>query len=115
MHARFPGAKHPNPRTIAEVGTLSIEQARAIARQWHELIRNGIDPAAEAKRQAEAERSAREAAQLQKEGLFAVVAEDYLKRKVARQRQARAVERIIRNVLLPVWATGRSLTSAAVT
>ena len=35
--------------------------------------------------------------------LFAVVADDYLKRKVARERQARAVERIVRNVLIPAW------------
>ena len=103
LHARFPGAKHPTRRTIAEVGTLSIEQARVIARNWHELIRTGVDPAEDAKRQAEAECSVRAAVERKKDGLFAVVAEDYLKRKVARQRQARAVERIIRNVLIPAW------------
>jgi integrase len=103
LHTRFPGAKNPTRRVIAEVGSITIEQARDIAREWRELIRNGIDPANELKRRADAERATRDAETRQKDCLFAVVAEDYLKRKVSRERKARAVERIIRNVLIPAW------------
>jgi Arm DNA-binding domain len=103
LHARFPGAKHPTRRAIGEVGTMSIEQARALARDWHMLIERGVDPAAEARRRADDERCAREAVRLQQEGLFMAVAEDYLKRRVAGQRRAREAERIVRNVLVPAW------------
>jgi Arm DNA-binding domain len=59
LHARFPGQKHPTRRVIAEVGTITIDQARQIARDWHALIRDGVNPADEMKRKAEAEKAAR--------------------------------------------------------
>jgi len=82
---------------------MSIEQARALARDWHVLIARGTDPAAEARRRQDEERKRREAEWLQQEGLFRNVADDYLIRRVAGQRRAREAERIVRNVLVPAW------------
>jgi hypothetical protein len=61
LHARFPGAKHPTRRAIGEVGAVSLDAARAIARRWYELMQQGVDPAAEARRREHEERAAREA------------------------------------------------------
>jgi integrase len=97
LHARFPGFKNPTRRAIGEVGTLSIDDAREVARSWLQSIRKGIDPAEEVRQRREAER----AAQAQR---FGEVAELYLARVVARQRQARSAERIIRNELVSRWA-----------
>ena len=103
LHARFPGSKHPTRRAIGEYGTVSIDDARSTARLWLEMIRKGIDPAVEVRRRADEARRAREQQRIQQEGQFARVAEDYLRRKVAGQRRARAIERIVRNELIPAW------------
>jgi integrase len=97
LHARFPGFKHPTRRAIGEVGTLSIDDAREVARSWLQSIRRGVDPAEEVRQRREAER----AALAQR---FGEVAELYLVRVVARQRQARSAERIIRSELITRWA-----------
>jgi integrase len=104
LHARFPGAGHPTRRVLGEVGAVTLDAARDTAREWLAQIRKGIDPVAEARRRADDERRAREAERVADECRFAAVADDYLKRKVAGQRQARAAERIVRNELIPAWA-----------
>lgn len=103
LHTRFPGARNPTRRLIAEVGAVTLDDARDTARDWLELIRQGVDPAREAQRRADTVRRAVELQRAQQQSLFAAVADDYLKRKVAGQRRARAVERIVRNVLVPAW------------
>ncbi|MFV0798926.1 Arm DNA-binding domain-containing protein [Brucella sp. MAB-22] len=72
MVARFPGSSNPTRRAIGEYGRVSLEQARTTAREWHELIRRGIDPrsAANASKDAEVQR---------RERTFGKVVEDYLK------------------------------------
>jgi integrase len=105
LHARFPGAKHPTRRVLGEVGTVALDAARDIAREWLAQIRKGIDPAVEARRRADDERRAREAERVQDESRFTNVANDYLRRKVAGQRRAREAERILRNVLVAAWGT----------
>ena len=109
VHCRFPGVKHPTRRVIGEVGALTLDTARDVARQWLDLIRKGIDPAAEARRREDDERRTCEAARVQDECRFERVAADYLKRKVAGQRRAREAERIIRNELIPAWGISPSL------
>jgi integrase len=42
---RYPGSPNPAPRTLGKVGALSLEDARALARDWLKLIAKGIDPA----------------------------------------------------------------------
>src|SRR5262249_30073822 len=103
LHSRFPGSKHPTRRALGEYGALSVDAARSLAREWLALIQRGIDPASEARRRELDERRQREAERVRDESLFANVAADYLKRRVAGQRRARAVERIVRNVLIPAW------------
>jgi integrase len=103
LHCRFPGAKAPTRRVIGEVGALTIEQARDIARDWVQQIGRGVDPAAEAQRRADAARRARDAEQQREELSFANVAADYLRRRVAGQRRAAAVARIVNNVLVPAF------------
>jgi integrase len=103
LHARFPGAKHPTRRVLAEVGAVTLDAARDTAREWLAQIRKGVDPAAEARRRADDERRAREAERVKDERRFERVADDYLKRKVAGQRRAREAERIVRNVLVAAW------------
>src|SRR5262245_15625198 len=56
LHTRFPGAAAPTRRAIGEVGTLTLDAARSVARQWLELVRNGVDPAAEAQQRVVAAR-----------------------------------------------------------
>src|SRR6516165_8226738 len=72
---RFPGAKHPTRRALGAYGALTLEAARAKARQWLDLIARGIDPAA----QVEEERRKRERA---RRITFAAVVEDYIRREV---------------------------------
>lgn len=105
LHARFPGSSNPTRRHIGEVGALTIEQARQVARDWTDKIRRGVDPAVEVHELQQQQRRQREAERLQEECLFKNVAETYLKRRVATQRQHRSIERMVRNVLIPAWGT----------
>src|SRR5512147_654375 len=47
---RFPPDNTPSRQLIGACGSTSLEEARAIARRWHELIRQGIHPKDEAER-----------------------------------------------------------------
>src|SRR5262245_943939 len=42
--ARFPGSNNPTRRALGGYGTLTLEKARAKARDWLELLRKGVDP-----------------------------------------------------------------------
>jgi integrase len=101
--ARFPGSKNFTRREIAAVDKLDLAKARSKAREWSELVQNGIDPRAEEERERrEQERKLAHT--------FKSVAEDYIIDRVigpnpARpiQRKARSVERIIRNTFIKAW------------
>lgn len=102
--ARFPGSANPTRRAIAEAGAISLEKARGRARDWLELIRKGIDPAAEEERQRLAEA-------VRQENSFAAVAEDFLRlavigpdRTKPRQRKGLEVERDLRREFIGRWA-----------
>ncbi|KAB2799235.1 DUF4102 domain-containing protein [Brucella anthropi] len=86
MVARFPGSSNPTRRAIGEYGRVSLEQARNIAREWHELIRRGIDPrsAANASKDAEVQR---------RERTFGKVIEDYLKLVVVGSDEKKPIQR----------------------
>jgi integrase len=47
---RFPGSPNPTRRLVGQYGAITLEQARATARRWLELLQAGIDPATEAER-----------------------------------------------------------------
>ena len=96
--ARFPGSKNPTRRALGEYGTLTLEQARAKARNWIELVRNGTDP------KVQEERARREELRKQ-QTTFEAVAEDFIERHVKGQRRARDTEREIRKELICPWRT----------
>jgi integrase len=107
---RFPGSKNPTRRALGVYGELSLEQARAKARTWLELIRKGADPAV-----AEAEQ--RRAAIRLQENTFSAVVEDYLRLQVVgvdpdrpRQRLALEVARDFRRIFVALWGE-RPITS----
>jgi hypothetical protein len=93
---RYGGAPNPAARSLGEVGTLTLAEARTKARGWIEQIQKGEDP-------REAERARREADDIRKGSTFGAVMEDYLRRHVKGKRKARDVEREIRKELLPRW------------
>jgi integrase len=95
--ARFPGSKHPTRRAIASVEALSLEKARAKARDWLELISKGIDPSEQERQRSEQEEKKRKLN-------FGTVIEDYLTH-IKGQRRAKAAEREIRTEILPAWRT----------
>ena len=94
--ARFPGRTNPTRRALGECGAITLEAARAKARQWLELIGQGKDPAL-------VEERAR-AAELRRQGnTFAAVAEDFIKAKLPREAKGAEVERDIRRIFIASW------------
>ena len=93
---RFPGFKHPAPRQLGSCAMLSLEEAREKAREWLKLIARGVDP-------AQHERELQDAAARKRENSFAAVFEDFVKEKLASERQGRDVERDMRKEFVPAW------------
>jgi integrase len=93
---RFPGRAHPTRRAIGECGAITLETARAKARQWLELIRQGKDPALEEER-------ARAAEVRRQSNTFVSVVQDFVTTKLAREAKGREVERDIRRMFIPLW------------
>jgi integrase len=85
---RYGGAAHPAARALGTVGELTLAEARTKARQWLELIKRGENP-----------RMSGDAG----DDTFGAVAEEYLKRHVAKQRRAAEVRRDFERELLPRW------------
>jgi hypothetical protein len=82
----LPGGRNPTRRALGGYGELTLEKARAKARDWLELIRRGIDPQVEEQRLRHAEHR-------RLQNTFEVVAEDFIKEKVSRERKSKEVER----------------------
>jgi integrase len=101
---RFPGSKHPTRRALGAYGVLTLERARAKARQWLELIARGLDPADEVECQ-------RREQERKRATTFGTVAEDYIRRQVygpggekkPRHRTAAKAVAILRGVLIPLF------------
>ena len=94
--ARYPGSENPTRRALGIYGELTLEQSRAKARHWLELIRRGIDPAQEEERQ-------RLSAQRHRANTCGAVAEDFIRDKLPRERKGKEVEQDIRRDLIPAW------------
>jgi integrase len=95
---RYPGRIRPERGHLAVYGEITLQVARDRARNWIEQITRGLDPREEAERQRKAE--------LAKRGnTFAMVAEDFIKEKVAHERKGAEVERDIRREFMPLWDT----------
>ena len=96
MIKRFPGFKHPAPRQLGTCDAMTLEEAREKGREWLKLIARGIDP-------AEREREEQLAAARRRENSVAAVFEDFVKEKLAGERQGRDVERDMRKEFVAVW------------
>jgi integrase len=94
---RYPGSNNPAPRQLGMCNAMSLDEAREKARSWLKLIAQGIDP-------AEQEREAELAAARRRENSFASVFEDFVKEKLAGERQGRDVARDMAKEFLTVWA-----------
>ena len=94
--SRFPGRTNPTRRAIGTYPTVSLEQARAKARSWLEMIQAGIDPA------VEVAAAAREADREQQD-TFRAVAESFIAKHVASRRTAVGITGRIRGKLISVW------------
>ncbi len=108
LFRRFPGSNNPTRRVLgsylppgAHGGDLTLAQARELAGQWNRLIKQGIDPKAEAARQRDAEL---EAKRTKEANTFGHAFEVYLKRKVSRLRSGRIIEREMRREF-STWMT----------
>jgi integrase len=95
--ARYPGSPNPTRRAIGEYPALSLEKARTRARDWRDLVRQGIDPKAEEERLRRVELR-------KQQTTFAAVAEDFVEWHVKGHRKARDSEREIRKELIAKWA-----------
>jgi len=102
--SRFPGGANPVRAALGEYDVdLTLEQAREKAGEWRRMIKAGVDPRAEERKQVEAAVAEAAAEKAASELSFGVVIEDFLKRHVAKQRRAAQVEREIRRELIPAW------------
>jgi integrase len=80
---RYPGSPHPSTRALGRYGAISLEDARQKAREWHQLIAQGIDP------------------QAQKADTFAAIAEEYLSREGSKLRTADQRRATLDRLILP--------------
>src|SRR4051794_13067741 len=53
LRTRFPGADSASRREIGNASIMSLADARDIASRWRELIKKGIDPADQERRERE--------------------------------------------------------------
>jgi hypothetical protein len=105
FRARFPS----NPmvftrRTIAEVGEMTLEEAREEARRWMSLIKRGIDPQAEIARQRASAEAARQDLAQKRANNFKAVAEAFLREHVATHARAKESAALIEKVFVSAWA-----------
>jgi len=88
---RYPGSTQPAPRSLGSVGAISLSNARALARQWLELIGNGVDPA----RQASEKR----------QQTFRAIATNYFQRKAKDYRSRKSNEATLERLVYPTLGT----------
>lgn len=103
LQARFPGSSQSTRRELGEYGSLKLAAARELARDWHELIRRGIDPSA-------ARRATNQATEKRRESAFGPAVEKYISEKVIGpdpaqplMRNGKETARILRKEFVPRW------------
>lgn len=100
LKRKFPGYQTPTRRRIGDCHQMTVTEARAAGRQWLTWLERGIDPAHELKEQARLA----EAGRLERQATtFAVVAEDYVMRRLSKFRRGQAAAQTFRSELLPKW------------
>jgi integrase len=93
LRRRYPGSKQPARRSLGAYGDMSLAQAREKAREWNALVKKGIDPAIEEKRQR---RTAIEAEKQRQSSTFGAAFEAYLERKASKLKSGPDIEREMR-------------------
>jgi integrase len=84
---RYPGSPNPSPRSLGVYGAISLEAARAKAREWLRLIADGIDPTEHLIRK--------------REQTFQAISEQYFLRKAAGHRSRRLSEATLNRLVYP--------------
>lgn len=84
---RFPGSANPTARAIGKVGALSLEDARAKAREWLALVAKGVDPA-QAQRDAQRD-------------TLAAICDEYLDRRGRELRSVDLIRSMLTRLVLP--------------
>lgn len=95
--ARFGRSKNSSRRGIGVYGMMSLDEARAIASQWNDLVNRGLDPRKEEERREEE-------AELARRHTFASVMEDYIAELPSRVRNKHVpkdIDAIRREILNP--------------
>jgi integrase len=87
---------HPSPRSLGEVGRVTLAEARQRAREWLGLIGRGIDPKVEEARQ-------RAAAQRRQSNSFAAVAAEFIERHASGLKKSAEAKRIIEAEFVKRW------------
>lgn len=100
FRTRFPGNKNSR-RLLGKVGAMSVEQARAKARDWHQMLDRGIDPGV---RKVRAEQARLEALRSQQHNFLSVAEAYFAHVKAEKLAKASVIERIVRKELLPRWS-----------
>jgi integrase len=93
FQARFPGSTFQSRR---EIDKATLEAARQTAREWSDLIKQGVDP-------KQVEVKAKEEQAQVRANTFGGVAADYFDRKLAKQRSGGATKKRIENNLIPIF------------
>lgn len=97
VYRRWPGSRAPARRTIGDVKSLTLAEARDKAREWITLAERGIDP-------AEQQRKARIDEQRRRQSTFKAVVEAWLASdEVKKTRTADSVARETRDEFVAVW------------
>ena len=93
---RYPGSRNPTPKTLGDIGAISLEDARSKAREHLALIRQGLDPKADAERKRQAE--------LRKQKhTFEAVVEVFIAKHTTRLRTGAGIARDLRNEFVNRW------------
>jgi integrase len=87
---RYPGSPNPAPRSLGVYGAISLEAARAKAREWLKLIADGIDPQLDAIRR--------------NEQTFQHISEQYFLRKAKDHRSRKSSEDTLARLVYPAFA-----------
>ena len=86
---RYPGSANPAPRSLGVYGAITLEAARAKARDWLSLIAGGIDPEQHAARK--------------REQTFQAISEQYFLRKAKAHRTRALSEATLARLVYPTF------------
>ncbi len=102
----YPGQKTQSRRTLGTYPSLSVSAARAKARKWYGLVKQGIDPSEAEEAERERQEAERRAKALKSASSFAAFAEVYIAERANNRRAKLDAQEI--HSWFPPGAPGRS-------